>query len=253
MRGSVRRPLVRACLVAVVVLQATAASAQVGYAGSVFFVRLDTAEGDRSDGLFIMNSVDGERGILRASATLPLLAQRSRWAVPDAEPIQEPWNFGLADPIFRADIGAWRSRAHDSSVRLSGSIKVPIASVDQGFSSGETDYAVGVSWSRFRGRHSVLTDVTYWVVGDTADVNFRNVPSFYVGYGRVLDEQYRWSAIVSASATPAVVPESGHPAQVGIAVLRMLGPGRALGISVHIGLNDSAADLAIGSMWRFPL
>jgi len=165
-------------------------------------------------------------------------------------PLDVPWASGPGDPFFRVDVAAWRSPERDASLRLSGSIKAPIASVDDGFSSGEVDYAVGVSWSAFRGRQSVLADVTYWVLGDPAGTDYRNIASPYVGYGRVLDSRYRWSAIVSASGSPAVIPGLDPSAQWSVALLRVLGPRASFGVSLDLGLTDSAADFALGGTWR---
>lgn len=233
-------------------LAAAPARAQTGgYIGSVYFVSADNVEGERSDAMYLLNGFDVEKGRIRASATVPFIVQRIRWTEADGAAAETPWLSGFGDPFFRVDVAVWRPRARGSSFRLSASIKPPLASVTDGFSSGEVDYAFGASWSSWRGRQSVLADVTYWVVGDPPDTDLRNVPAFYVGYGRVLDSRYRWSAIVSASGSPPLAPGLGSTAQISAAVLRTVGRTGAAGVSVDVGLTGGAADIALGTTWRF--
>ncbi len=249
--GTAWRRLRVAGLTAVALSWAAAASAQVGYTGSVYFVKIKTAEEDRTNAVYLFNSIDFESGPVRGSVTLPLIAQQSRWVDPEFGASETPWQSGLADPTVRVDVGAWQSRARDVAVRASGTVKIPAASVEDGYSSGQVDVAIGVTLSTFRGRNSVLADLTYWIVGDPPDVDYRNVPAIYVGYARVLDRNYRWSGIVSVSGAPSVIPGFDPPAQVSVALLRILGAGAAVGVSVDIGLTAGASEFAVGSTWRF--
>jgi len=248
--GTIRRRLRVASLAAVVLLWATAASAQVGYIGSVYFVRIGETDENRTDAVYLFNSIDVEAGRVRTSVSLPLIVQQSRWTDPELGPSVTPWLSGLADPTVRVDVEAWRGRSRTQSLRLSGSVKVPVASVEDGYSSGEVDVAFGVSYSAFRDRNSVLADVTYWWLGDPTDFDYRNVPAFYVGYARVLDRRYRWSGILSVSGAPSVIPGLDPPAQVSVAVLRVFGRGAALGFSVDVGLTGGSSEFALGSTWR---
>lgn len=238
-------------LAAVALVWATAASAQIGYMGSVYFVRIGESEEDRTDVTYLFNSFDIQTGRVRTSVSIPFLVQQSRWVDPEFGPFETPWQSGFADPSVRVDVDVWRNWRRDQSLRASGSVKIPVASVEEGYSSGEVDVAVGVSYSVFRGRNSVLADVTYWMLGDPPDFDYRNVPAFYVGYARVLDRSYRWSGIVSVSGAPSVIPGLDPPAQMSIAVLRVFGPRAALGFSFDIGLTGGASEFALGSTWRF--
>lgn len=215
----------------------------------MYFVRADVADGVRTDAFYILNSLDVERGAIRASATIPVIAQRSVLTQPGTDDIATAWGTGVADPIFRVDATVWRATGRRTTVRLSGSVKVPLGRVEDGYSSGRTDYAVGASWSHTRGRHSLMTDVTYWVIGDPPDVDVRNVASFYLGYGRILDRSFRTSIVVSGGLTPSIVAGLPSSGQVGVGWLRAIGPS-ALGVSANVGVTEGAADLALGTTWR---
>jgi hypothetical protein len=232
-------------------LWAAAASAQVGYTGSLYFVKVETAEGDRTDAVYVFNSLDFEYRRLRATATFPVIAQQSAWIDATLGPVETGWSSGAADPTFRLDAEVWRSRFRSTSVRLSGTVKVPVASVDDGYSSGQADVALGASIATFRGRNNLTADVTYWILGDPSELDYRNVPSFYAGYARVLDGRYKWSGIVALSGAPSPIPGLDPSVQLSLALLRVLRPGAALGVSFDIGLTDAAADFAVGSTWRF--
>lgn len=245
------RRLAVAMVAAAALLWAVPASAQIGYTGSLYVVRIDTPDGDRTDAVYFFTSLDVEHGRLRGTLTVPVVTQRSRWTDPALGPIETGWDSGLADPTLRMDVEVWRSRWRGTSVRASGSVKLPVASVDDGYSSGEVDVALGLSVSTFRGRSSLLADATYWTLGDPTAIDYRNVPAFYLGYARVLDRGYRWSGIVSVSGAGSAVRGFDAPAQVSVALLRLLGAGAAAGVSLDIGLTDGAADVAVGSTWRF--
>ena len=236
-------------LTAAALTWAAAASAQIGYTGSVYSVRFETADGARTDAVYVFTSIDFEHGRLRGAATVPVVMQQAAWIDPVLGPVETGWLSGIADPVLRLDGAVWRTPSGGASLRVSGSVKLPVASVEDGYSSGEVDVALGLSASIFRGRNSLLADFTYWWLGDPSEVEYRNVPAFYVGYARVLDRAYRWSAIASVSGAPSPVPGFDPAAQMSLAVLRVIGRG-ALGVSVDIGLTDSAANLAVGSTWR---
>jgi len=237
-------------LAAVALAWATAAPAQIGYMGSVYFVRIGEPDESRTDAVYLFNSIDLEAGRVRTSISLPLISQQARWVDPELGPVEAAWQTGVADPSVRVDVEAWRNGARDVSLRVGGTVKIPVASVEDGYSSGEVDVGVGMSVSVFRGRNSVLADVTLWMLGDPPDFDYRNVPAFYVGYARVLDRGYRWSGIVSVSGAPSVIPGADPPAQVSVALLRVFGTGAALGVSADIGLTGGASDFALGSTWR---
>lgn len=230
------------------VLSAAPASAQFGYTGSTHFVTVETPEGDRTEAAYIFTTLDYEAGPLRTSLTVPLVAQSLEWTDPTVGRVATGWQTGMADPTIRLDARVWA--APSSTVRLTGSVKLPVTSTEDGRSTGEVDAAVGVTVTTSRGRHSVMADVTYWMLGDPDAVTYRNVPAIYVGYARVLDRQYRWSGIVSISAAPSAIPTLGAPAQLSAALLRVVGRRAALGVSVDVGLTDQAADLAVGALWR---
>lgn len=227
------------------------ARAQGAYSGSVYVSRGESADGSGTTAVFWLNGVDVEWRRLRLAAMVPLVRQQITLVdTTTGDRIESEWESGFGDPMFRGDIEAWRSRSGRAAFRLSGTVKVPMASVESGRSSGATDAAVGISLFRSGARESLMADVTYWVVGDTPETAFRNSLGAYVGYGRILDQGRRWSALVSAGVAGAAVTGVRAPAQVTVALLRLVRANAALGISCDIGLTDGAADVALASSWR---
>lgn len=229
----------------------SSAAAQVGYTGSIYFGKMETSDGERTDAVYLINAVDVQRGRVRVSATIPWVLQRSRWTDAALGPVESSWQSGLSDPTFRIDAEAWRSRGRQTRLRVGGAVKVPVADVESGFSSGETDVAMSLSLSTARGRDSLFADVTFWLMNDAPDAAYRDVPTFYVGYARVLDRGYRWSGLVSVGGGPSVIAGIRAPVQVSAALLRLLGAKGAFGISLDVGVTSGAADYAVASTWRF--
>jgi hypothetical protein len=252
MRRSVLPRLGPAAMAVCVLLgQAATARAQAGYTGSVNLVRDRSDSSGSTDAVYVFNSVDVTRGRFRATATVPLVSQRIESTVVPADDTAEPaWSGGLGDPMLRADVTLLRRRTGGLAVSVSGAVKIPVADAEGGTGSGEYDGSVGVTLMGARGRSSFLADVTYWVLGDPPDTIVRNVPAVYLGYATVLDRGYRWSAMFGVSSAASVVPGLAPPTQGHAGVLRMLRSGTAVGATVSVGLNDAAADLAVGAIWR---
>ncbi|MEZ5316796.1 MAG: hypothetical protein R2752_05295 [Vicinamibacterales bacterium] len=229
---------------------ASPALAQVGYTGSLHFVRVGTGE-DRTDAVYLFNGVEVERGRIRVSATVPVILLRAPAvdAVTGAT-LPAAWSNGIGDPVFRVDVATMPTRDQPFGATLSASFKPPLADAAQGFGSGEADVAFGVTLSGVRGRNSVLVDVSWWVLGDPPDLPLRDVPSFYAGYGRILDRQYRWSLLASVSGSPAIVSGLPSSSQVGVSLLRLFDRGSGVGVNLSLGLTDGAADVVVGTMWR---
>ena len=231
--------------------QAATAGAQVGYTGSVSLGRDRSDLSGSTDAVYVFSSVDVTRGRFRLTATVPIVSQRFGAAVVPAGDIVEPaWTGGLGDPVLRADVTLLRRRSGGLAASASGAIKLPTADADTGIGSGEYDGSVGITLTGARGRSSFLADVTYWVLGDPPDTIIRNVPAVYLGFATVIDRGYRWSAMFAVSSAAAIASGLAPPTQAHAGVLRMLRPGTAVGATVSVGLNDTAADLTVGATWR---
>ena len=229
---------------------ATPAAAQIGYSGSVTFVRSRATDGVRSDAVYVFNGVDVPIGPVRASVTVPWIAQQTLlFTDASTTAAGSQWVRGLGDVFVRAEVPITR-RLSPVSAAVSGAVKFPTADADRGLGSGEVDVTFGVTDSATRGRHLVLTDVSYWMLGDSPELEVRSVPALYVGYGVVLGREYRWTATVAVASSVSIVEGYAAPTQLSVGVLRVMRSGAALGMNIGIGLTDTTAAFTVGTSWR---
>jgi hypothetical protein len=221
------------------------AQVRTAYSGAVTYVAADDGG---SDAVYVFNTVDVSRGRFRATLGLPFLSQQPLLvAVPTAP---TPWSGGLGDPTVRAEFAVGPRTGAPRLVTVSALLKIPAASVEAGLGSGEFDGAFGVTIAEWRGRHSWLLDVSYWIVGDSPDVPRRNVPAVYVGYGRLLGSANRWSVTAGLSSSAAITSGLAPPTQATFGVFRALGPRAGIGGSIGVGLTGTAARITAGANWR---
>lgn len=228
----------------------TSAAAQAAYSGSVTFLRSRADGTTRADAIYIVNGFDAPIGRVRASVTVPMIAQQMPTATDAVSAAATNWVTGLGDVYVRADVPLSGVGSGRLATSVNGAVKLPTADAARGLGSGETDVTIGFAVSSMRGRHSVLADVSFWMLGDSQDVEVRNVPAVFVGYGIVLDRAYRWSAVFAAAASASIIDGLPAPAQVSVGVLRVLRSGAGLGVTVGVGLTDSAAAFTVGTNWR---
>jgi hypothetical protein len=146
---------------------------QIDYSGSVQYASGDYLFPERSSALFLYNGLGVTAGRMRFSASVPLVFQRTPWVIytdvtgdsgadggstagqdvagsggevgytaVDTISYEE---LGLGDPLVRADLRLLDDSGLWPSVRVTFDVKVPVGDVERGFSSGEWDYAGGVS------------------------------------------------------------------------------------------------------------
>ena len=229
----------------------TTAVAQGGYSGAVSLVRSHGEGIDQNDTVYFLNSIDVTLGRIRATAMLPVLSQKTVWSTaPGLTPQPSTWSGTVGDPMVRADVAVAGRHQGPWSVSLNSAVKIPVADAETGLGSGEFDSAYGVTFAGSRGRSSYLIDVSYWVLGDPADVEYRDVPALYVGYATILGNGYRWSAMAGLAGSGSVAPGLDPPVQFNVGILRALRSRVAIGATVGIGLTDTAADWTAGVSWR---
>jgi len=234
----------------ILLLSAGTAAAQVGYSGSTFLV----ASRDDSDARvwtwYLVNGVDVATGPVRLTVMVPILSQQVLSVDATQQVFETVRRSGVGDPTVRVDLMPGRRRLGGVGVEASAAVKVPVRSVDSGLGTGHADVAFGATFSGAWNRNTWMIDASYWILGDSPDLPLRNTPALYAGYGRVLDNAYRWSLIVAASTSPSAVAGFPSTGQVNLTVLRLLSSRGGIGATVGLGLTESTPDVSIGASWR---
>ncbi len=249
---------------------------QIDYSGSVQYASGDYLFPERSDALFLYNGLGLTLGRVRLSASLPLVFQRTPWVIytdvtglPGAEggsgtgqdvtgsgsevgatlvDTVSYEEFGVGDPLVRADLRLLDERGLRPSVRLTLDVKAPIGDVERGFSSGEWDYAGGVSVTKSVGTTFLFFDFAYWYVGDMPGVELQNSLAYGAGVGHSLGGG-KLGLLASLFGSSRIQPAVDPPVQVSLGLSYLLGLRRSLMVSASAGLTDSAPDISLSFGW----
>lgn len=255
----------------------------VAWTSSIYGATGDYIFTERSTNVALTNGLTLTAGRVRLSGSLPIVFQSTPWiAMSGAGPVPTGGSMhgtvgdesgqyghrrglrvslpasgvtdeiGLGDPMFFGGVDLVRERGGLPTVSVTGGIKVPISSADDGFGTGELDYGAGVALSRAFDRTMLFLDGAYWVIGDMPDLPLRDVFTVGAAVGRILGDG-DWSALLSASGSQATIDGSDPPVQAGVMVSRRWLSGRSLSGSISIGLTSSAPDVAASLGWRVPL
>jgi hypothetical protein len=123
-------------------------------------------------------------------------------------------------------------------------LKIPTADSPE-LGTGEPDFGFGVEWDKTFGRSFIVFgDVTYTIIGEPPDQDFRNRPGASIGAG------YRVSELVTVSAMldwrRAISRRQTDPVDLlGFVSFRMT-PTFVASPYVSVGLTSGAADVGVG-------
>lgn len=255
---------------------------QISYTGGLYGATGEYIFTERSTSLALVNGLAIAAGRFRLSASIPLVYQSTPWVslsgagpIPTGGPqrgevaqgsggsgrrahritLPDTGSYdrvGIGDPTLLATIDLVPWRAGVPSFYLSAAAKAPVASVDQGFGTGEWDYAAGMGASVLLGRMALEADGMYWVMGDVPELPLRDVVSYSASVGRVLGDG-SWTAMATVFGSGATIRGSDAPAQAGVLVRRFWPSGRSVTVGLSAGVTSSAPDVSFSMGWRVPL
>lgn len=238
-------------------LHPTAVRAQsLGYTGSLFVASTTyPGDGGRATSLYVFNSVDVATGPIRASVSVPFVRRNSTFTGPTVDSVSGSaieWTetaIGLGDPLIRADLTLLNDRSRGLLFTVAGSVKVPLASVEDGLGTGETDVGVGGTVFAARGSTSLFADLMFWKYGDPPEWDYPDSLSYSVGVGRVLGSG-RWSTMASLGGFSHALEGQRGPLQLTVTMLALVGRRQTIAFTAGVGLNDASRGLSVGTTWR---
>lgn len=164
--------------------------------------------------------------------------------VPDPETF-EYTSTGVADPSLRLDLELFRPGT--SRLALYAAAKAPLADEEEGLSTGEWDYGVGLAFETEVGRGEVLGELGWWRFGDLPDFEIDDSAVLWLAYGRPLGGDWSWR--LSASGWSNGFDGADAPAEAAFSLRRRLSGGGRLSATVGAGLTDTAPDLRFALGW----
>ncbi len=250
-----------------------AARAQtLDYSGSLQYSTGEYFLTERSSSFYLSNTLGFSGGRFRFSVSVPLIFQSSPWilyssggaggvdasgsmlgsgteATVDTAMQQQ---LGLGDPMLFAGVALLGGRAAPVTLRLMGSVKMPVADVERGFSTGAWDYAAGLSLSGVLGSTLLFADASYWVFGDPPGMEYRDPLAYSAGFGRPLAGG-KLGLMAAVYGYTQVIEGVAPPIQASLSLSYLLDWNRSLMGGVSFGLTDSSPDIAFSLGWSFAL
>lgn len=171
----------------------------------------------------------------------------SRGRIPVAGEVAPGYETHLGDPMLRVDVDAMRGEA----ARLSWGVvvKVPAAGVEE-FGTGEWDAGTALSASaRIAGTWLLSTGVSFWMLGDMPDYDFRNPVGGSLELAR---RAGGWIVSIHGYASTPTLPGYDAPVSIGAGLVRSKVSG-SWGVRTSVGLTETAPDVTAGVTWSLPL
>jgi hypothetical protein len=191
------------------------------------------------------------RGTSSAAVTAPSFAVATRAEDGSVEvPASAVTGFAAAvgDPTVHLSLQVWDGTR--SSVTLGAGAKIP-ATDTTAFGTGEWDVGAALSLSHRLGFSTLLgVDVSYWHLGDLPDLDLRDPIAVSASVAYLRRTGWGASGWVSGSRSPIEGFEDTY--SLGVGVTRV-GSRGALGLTVSVGLSETAADFSMGVNWRVRL
>jgi hypothetical protein len=265
---------------AITVALATAAPASggaVSYIGSVQLAQGTYFFDQTLRGVSFMNGFSLNAGAFTLSASIPLIYQSSPYVsysgigvLPSGgaesdlvkgrqgkEPVVLPEpveyrQYGVGDPLLYMGIRLWEEGKVVPSLQVVGQAKVPLATLESGFGTGEWDYGAGISLGKRLGGVFLFADLGYWVLGDLPDLELKNPWSYVVSMGLPLSGG-KAALMLSYSGLTEIIAGVEPPSALGLGLSIRVGSRSSLLFNGSLGLSESSPDFSASFGWSIGL
>lgn len=163
-------------------------------------------------------------------------------------PFREAYRLNVGDPTGRISLELRSGYGTLRSIRLTGAVKAPVATLESGAGTGEWDATVGTSVTLGRGPFLVMGSLDYWWMGDLPDLPLHDGLAWGLGAG-VPAFDGRGSLMASLSGSQRMVETMDPPLTAGLALGYRLDGGWSLSGGLSGGLTESAPDLSLFLGW----
>ena len=158
--------------------------------------------------------------------------------------VTEQFRTVVGDPLVSTSLRVLSGR---TGLNIAMGAKLPVADTGS-FGTGRWDVGGSASVS-FRPNNLTLIgfDVSYWHLGDLAELDFRDPVSAGVSVSRLFGTS--WGGMASAAAATSSLDGFAGPASIGGALTRFAGES-AWGLGLSLGLSETSPDVSGGVTWR---
>jgi hypothetical protein len=157
--------------------------------------------------------------------------------------------FGIGDPTVSLGLRLLKESKLFPNVQLVVQAKLPLASIEKGFGTGEWDYSGGLSLSKALGKTFLFVDMYYWMLGDLPDLELKDTVSYSIALGQPLSGG-KYALLVSYSGSTNIISEVAPPSFLGFGFSYRIDAKKSLMLNASLGLTESAPDFSVSLGWN---
>jgi len=159
---------------------------------------------------------------------------------------------GLGDPVAHADVKLLEEGLIGPSIKITGDVKIPVATESHGFGTGQWDYALGLSLAKSIQTSFIFLDASYWKLGDLPGLDFHDPVVYSIALGHAFSEG-RYALLLSLAGATQMQDNVDPPMQVNGAFNFKLSDRASVFFNLGAGLTESAPDFAGGVGWHIKM
>ena len=247
----------------------------VAYSGSIQYARGNYIFDQTTSSMFMFNGFSFSSEGLNLSASIPVIFQSTPYVsysgvgiLPSGgsehtqvsgkqgknqevilpEPVDYE-QFGIGDPTVSLGLRLLKESKLFPNVQLVVQAKLPLASIEKGFGTGEWDYSGGLSLSKALGKTFLFVDMYYWMLGDLPDLELKDTVSYSIALGHPLSGG-KYALLVSYSGSTNIISEVTPPSFLGFGFSYRIDAKKSLMLNASLGLTESAPDFSVSLGWN---
>ncbi|KAA3619382.1 MAG: DUF3187 family protein [Calditrichaeota bacterium] len=183
----------------------------------------------------------------------PLLDQSITAQSEDDETMHgmDDFSGGIGDIYFYGSYRLFQARTSLPSLSITAQLKVPTGDELTLFSTGATDYGIGLSLSKNLGRFNAFADVGFLHLGDPQEIDYSNPFGYGFGIGRFF-RNGTFSASLYYKSYTEIISDIEPPGQVSLGLFARLSPVAIVSFYIGRGFSESSPDVAFtaGIDWK---
>lgn len=247
----------------------------VAYSGSIQYARGNYIFDQTTGSMFMFNGLSFSSEGLNLSASIPVIFQSTPYVsysgvgiIPSGgsehtqvsgrkgknqevilpEPVDYE-QFGIGDPTVSLGLRLLKESKLFPTVQLVVQAKLPLASIEKGFGTGEWDYSGGLSLSKALGKTFLFVDMYYWMLGDLPDLELKDTVSYSIAIGQPLSGG-KYALLVSYSGSTNIISEVAPPSFLGFGFSYRIDAKKSLMLNASLGLTESVPDFSVSIGWN---
>lgn len=160
--------------------------------------------------------------------------------------------YGLGDLYLYYEFQVLQEQATVPSVSLNSQTKVPTASQEKNYGTGEFDYGLGVSFRKSLNDFTIFMDIGFLVIGDPPEVTFNDPVTFGLGIGKFFNHG-RSSLQLYYQSYSEILPGYQAPSQVSLGFYFRMHRNLTVSLVGLAGLSETSPGTSFSSGLQFAL